>query len=106
MIDAVLTLAQLMFTAGFGWACYRLGRAAERRALPPAPKPLEAVCSCGHGYGKHPRDGEHCGGTTTVRRNWNTSDWPYDRYEDQVLECGCTRYDGPDPETVRMIRGA
>lgn len=106
MIDALLTAVQLVCLGGFGWAMFHLGQRAERRAVPPPPPPLEPVCSCGHGSGKHPGDGQHCGGTTTVRRTWNCAVWPHNRYEDQILECGCTAYDGPDPETVRMIRGA
>lgn len=101
LIELLDTGVTVLVTALAARIFYALGGRAARRERP---KPLEAVCSCGHGSGKHRHDG--CAGTTTVRRSWTGASPTDVRYEDQVLECGCGTYDGPDPETVRMIRGA
>lgn len=105
-VESVLTFAfNAASLGGYGWLWYSLGRRAEARTVPPPPPPPQAVCSCGHGYGKHPAQGGHCGGTTLIRRKWNVSDFPYERFEDEAVDCACTAYDGPSPEFVRMMRG-
>jgi hypothetical protein len=95
-----------MFAGGIGaLVAFAIDRRMDDRPTqPPAePQPLEAVCSCGHGYGKHRHDG--CGGVTVVRREWTQDSSLNTWFEEQILECGCITYDGPDLETVRMLRG-
>jgi hypothetical protein len=88
-----LGLTSLIFFFFF----FLLGRASGRkkeRAL--AQRPIELVCTCGHGFGSH-EDGARCQAEIQRADKW-------DEYRDakhwEYVPCPCRTYDGPDPMLV------
>lgn len=65
------------------------------RSLPgrKAPKPVEAVCGCGHHHSMHNPETGTCNDTAQVR--WYRYNGKPGGYEDK--RCPCRRYSGPEP---------
>lgn len=80
-----------------------LGGYGAGRLRGPRPRTLAravAECACGHGYGQHEGDGEGCRGDSKRADGWDLygrpDHWTY-------IKCTCMKYDGPDPEMVRLL---
>lgn len=69
-----------------------IGRA--MRVKPPKPKPIQPVCSCGHGYGQH-QDGGRCGAEVKRATRWGSGQ--YDPIDFEYVPCSCLKHDGPVP---------
>jgi hypothetical protein len=73
-----------------------VGISIGRSMRPTPPKPLQAVCSCEHGYGQHEDVGK-CHGQVRRATKWNSlgdeKDWTW-------VQCPCQRYDGPNLELL------
>lgn len=65
-----------------------IGVAAGKRLRPRPPAPLRPICTCGHGYGTHV-DGKGCQAETLTVVD--------ERHNQELRNCRCRRYDGPDP---------
>lgn len=74
-------------------AALLIGLHLGRRMRPKPPEPLRPICSCDHGYGSH-----HSGGNCAGKEREPSK---YDKFGETVawkmVQCTCTRYDGPDP---------
>lgn len=68
-----------------------LGVGIGRRMRVRPPKPLTAMCTCGHGFGQH-EDGHQCHAQVQRASKW--SNYGEERAWTWV-DCPCVRYDGP-----------
>jgi hypothetical protein len=67
---------------------YLAGRSRGRASAPPAPKAIEAMCSCNHPRGQHVDGKGACKAENTF---WTPDNWNVFR------PCACQLYDGPEP---------